>query len=163
MIEPSSQRYCLDTSCLINGWRKHYCRSVFPTLWDKIDELIDASTIFSCDEVYRELEKQDDDLLEWAKQRRKELFEKPTELTIAEVATIMRSHPTFAAAGGSTNAADPWLIAHAKIANAVVVTDEHYADNQRPTKSPKIPNVCEELGMKWMKPVDFFEAVGIKL
>lgn len=153
-------RYCIDTSLFINGWRKHYRPDVFPNVWNTLDELIAAGVLFSCDAVYDELQAQADDLAEWAKARR-EIFEKPKDDTFLEMQAVMLEFPNFAAQGGSTNAADPWLIAHARLANAVIVTDERSAERQRPTKPPKLPNVCEHLGMQWMGPVDFLAANGI--
>ena len=147
---------------MINGWRKRYPITVFPSLWETLAVLMDEGVVFSCDEVYGELKRQKDELLEWAKGRRG-AFERPTEEVLSQLATVMSRFPNFAAQGGSGNHADPFVIAHAQVADAVVVTDEEWAERQRPTKPPKIPNVCEELGIPWMSPAEFLAAIGITL
>lgn len=157
--------YCIDTSFLINGWRKHYPRVVFPAIWDRLDLMMvmEEKPVFACVEVFEDLKKQNDDLLTWAKQRKTVLFRDATKQVLKELDRIMASFPNFAAMGGSTNASDPWVIAHAKAAGAIVVTDEIPAKAPKPTKPPKIPDVCDALGVHWLKPIDFFQAVGIKL
>jgi hypothetical protein len=150
-------RYCLDTSVFINGWNKRYRVDVFPSLWQELNRILHDGTAFSCDEVYRELAYQDDALSAWAKER-KQFFEIPTEETVLTVRELIHNYPNFAAQGGTGNEADPWLIAHARLANAVVVTDEQAAPNLKSTKPPKIPNICELLPLRWMTPIEFFAA-----
>lgn len=153
-------RYCLDTSVLINSWQQHYRIDVFPGVWAAFDELIENGRILSCLEVFKELEKQRDELFAWAKERR-QIFEKPTKQTLSEMTDLMGKYANFAAAGGSQNAADPWLIAHARVTDSVVVTFEQYQERSKPTKPPKIPNVCIEIGIPWMSPIDFLAEAGI--
>jgi hypothetical protein len=144
----------------INSWQQHYRIDVFPAVWTALDGLICDGRVISCLEVYAELEKQHDDLFAWAKARKK-LFEIPTRETTDEMTALMGRFPNFAAAGGTANAADPWLIAHAKVSDAVVVTFEQFQERSRPTKPPKIPNVCIDLGMRWLSPIDFFAETNI--
>lgn len=151
-------RYCLDTSVFINGWNKRYRVDVFPSLWEKLNVLLHKGTAFSCDEVYRELVYQDDALAEWAKAR-KQFFELPTEETVLTFRELIHHYPNFAAQGGTGNDADPWLIAHAILAKAIVVTDEQAATNPKSTKPPKIPNICEQLpDLRCITPIEFFAA-----
>jgi hypothetical protein len=157
-----AERFCLDTSFLINGWHKRYRIDVFPSLWDTLSVLMQAGTVFSCHDVYLELQHQDDELLVWAKERAA-AFEKPTEEVLAELARIMGRFSNFAAQGGAKNRADPFVIAHARVDGAIVVTDEQWADRQKATKPPKVPNACDALGVSWMRPIDFLGAIDIKL
>jgi hypothetical protein len=155
------ERYCLDTSVFINSWQAHYRIDVFPGVWAALDGLIREGRLVSCQEVFTELQKQRDALLDWGKAR-KQIFEPPTAETTLQMSKIMERFPNFAAIGGSTNAADPWLIAHARITDTTVVTFEQ--DQQtKPTKPPKIPNVCNDLGIRWLPPIDFLAETGIKL
>ncbi len=156
-----AEHFCLDTSFLINGWNKHYSQRVFPSLWGAIDRLIGESRVCSCEEVYLELSKQDDKLFEWAKTRRS-AFHAPTAETIREFKKIMAEHRNFAAASGTTNRADPWVIAHAKTIDAIVVTDEASDPKRRPTKPPKIPDVCDKLGVPCVTPIEFLARAGLR-
>ncbi len=155
-------RYCLDTSFLINGWHRRYRIDVFPTLWSAVDSLIEQGTICSCEEVLSELTRGDDALVTWAKER-KACFQRPTSDTLANLRTVMQSKPNIAATGGSLNRADPFVVAHAMTVHAIVVTDEQPAPNLRSTKPPKMPDVCDALGVKWLPPIEFLAAIKLVL
>ncbi len=100
-------------------------------------------------------------MLGWAA-RRRHIFEEPSDDTIPEVIKIMSQFRNFSAAGSaSSNAADPWLIAHAKIRNATVVTYEQHAAKQNPKRPPKIRNVCVELGVPCVDVVEFMASNGL--
>jgi Domain of unknown function (DUF4411) len=147
--------FCLDTSFLINSWNKYYRYDVFPAVWDFLDQLMSDNSVFSCREVYEELIKQKDPLATWAK-RRKSYFHDPDEATLDEFGKIMADHPNFAAAGGSPGRADPWVIAQATVTGSIIVTDELPARKQpKPTKPPKIPDICTKRDLKWLTPIDF--------
>ena len=155
------QKFCLDTSVFINGWWKHYRIDVFPSFWKELDRLIQQGVVISCEEVYEELKRQKDELFRWAK-KRKTVFEKPSEDTFHQLAELMNAYPNYAAASGTTNSADPWVIAHAKLARATVVTYEEAALKMRDTKPPKIPNICDDLGMRCLGVLDFLKEANVK-
>lgn len=155
------QRYCLDTSVLINGWQKRYHPDVFPALWNRLHELISNRSVFSCEEVYLEIQAKDDALFEWVKTR-KSAFLSPDDKVLAEMQVVMTRFQNFAAKGGSLNRADPWIVAQARVSGAIVVTDEQKVEKQKPTKPPKLPNVCEAMDVKWMTPIEFLSAAKMK-
>jgi Domain of unknown function (DUF4411) len=153
--------YCLDTSFLINGWNKRYRIDVFPTVWATIEANFGERAICSCEEVYNETQAQRDELSAWTK-RHRAFFHNPGAETLAELARVMARFPNFVAQGGSTNGADPLVIAQAIVLDAVVVTDEVQA-NTKPTKPPKIPNACDVMGVRWVSPIDFLKELGVRL
>jgi Domain of unknown function (DUF4411) len=110
--------------------------------------------------VYEELKRQDDPLFRWAKKRRK-CFENPTEETVLQLQELMNAYPNFAAASGTLNGADPLVISHARLAGAVVVTYEEKAAKRKETKPPKMPDVCDDLGMQYMKVPEFLKEMKI--
>lgn len=57
--------------------------------------------------------------------------------------------------------ADPWVIAHALKENAVVVTKEEKVTAINSSKV-KIPNVCENMGIRYINDFEFIEELGIK-
>ena len=62
--------YCIDTSALLGAWVRWYPPEMFPTLWDKVDALIENHRLISSEEVLQELERKEGDTLHaWAKQR----------------------------------------------------------------------------------------------
>ncbi len=78
-----TEGYCLDTSALVDGWVRSYPPDIFPDLWEKIDNLIQARLVFSPDEVLYELSKQDDSLYAWVKARPELFVPLTTEVQLA--------------------------------------------------------------------------------
>ncbi len=105
--------------------------------------MIDADELVASDIVYHELEKKDDDLLAWARERRSMFIEVDREqLTI--VGSIMNRFPEIVDPDATKEQADPFVVALAKQEGLTVVTDE-----QMPPKGRvKIPQVCRALDVE---------------
>ncbi len=146
--------YSIDSGALIDAWVRKYPPDFLPSLWDAIHELADAGTIVSPEEVLFELQRGDDELFAWASDRR-QMFFPPTADIQARVAHIVNTFPAFLperAADGIW--ADPYVIALAQDVGRAVVTSELVApDNARQTK---IPNICDQLDVRCLTPLEFF-------
>jgi hypothetical protein len=57
--------------------------------------------------------------------------------------------------------ADPWVIAHAIDRSAIVVTKEH-KETSLNSKRIRIPNVCDNMGVKWIDDFQFISELNIK-
>jgi hypothetical protein len=55
--------------------------------------------------------------------------------------------------------ADPWVIAHAMHENATVVTKEEKVTALNSNRI-KIPNVCENIGLRWINDFQLIEELG---
>ena len=55
--------YCLDTSAWLDGWKRYYPIETFPTIWDRVEGLIQAGRLFWAEEVALEI--LDQDLKTW--------------------------------------------------------------------------------------------------
>ena len=83
-------KYVFDSNIFINLHQRQP-RDIYPSVWNKIDELMANGTIISSREVYDELTRSDDSLSEWAKSK-KEYF-LPSEIPIQErVRKILSEH-----------------------------------------------------------------------
>ena len=138
--------YVFDTNVFILFFSSYYPDS-FPTLWKQFDQLVAKGQITSTREVRRELEGRGNKTLQnWLKTA-KELFPAPTA-NEAQFVTAIYAMTHFQQnierkkllKGG--NAADPFVIARAKILSATVVTLER----ERPN-SVKIPNICKHFSI----------------
>jgi hypothetical protein len=156
------QRYCLDANVLIVAWHTYYSPHVCPSYWELMNKLGEQNLIFLPDQVYEELGKTDDDLLKWIKSGKI-----PIEKTDTPVAECLRSiyttnpiHVRLVDSAKGRSLADPWVIAHAMRHNACVVTKE----NKITTSSDKIkiPNVCDNMGVRWIDDFQFGRDIGIK-
>ncbi len=151
-------KYVFDTSPFVSLFKNFY-PSTFVTLWQNFDALIDAGEIVSTREVYREIEHQDDELKEWAKDH-KSIFTTPTSQEGAFVSRIYRvAH--FQAniekqklLKGGTNA-DAFVVAKAAVSQASVVTLEETRPN-----AAKIPNICKRFRVPCFSLEEFMQAEG---
>lgn len=147
--------YSVDTSALMNAWRKYYPPEVFESLWHRIDGLIREGRMLAPDEVLRELKQKDDELYDWVRQR-PEMLVPLNGAILDRAALIGNQHPSLIRTKGvMSGAADPYVIALAQERNLTVVTDE----KSKPSK-PRIPDVCQALGIPWMPLVQVFRVEG---
>lgn len=152
-------RYSLDTSFFVNSWRRYYQPDVFPGVWERLAGLIDAGAVIATEEVRYEIEKQEDEILQWVNQR-PELFV-PTDGSVQwAVREILRGHPRIIDTRRSRSGADPFVIAVAQTANCAVVTDERATNSP---DRPHIPDVCAALSVRCIEIVDLFRAEGWQL
>lgn len=133
----ASPNYSIDSSALIRGWRQVYRPKNFGFVWDGFDSLIEQGRFRASIEVYNELEKKDDELLKWCKDRKEKMFVEIDEDVQAQVTRIMKVYPRLVDTVKGRSGADPFVIALAATTNPkmIVVSEEN------PGKT-KIPDVC---------------------
>ncbi len=147
--------YCLDTSSLLEAWRRSYPPTVFAGLWDRLDELIHDGRLWSSVEVLRELEKRDDDVYEWASER-SSIFLPIDDGIQQAVLKVLESHPRLMGARANRNHADPFVIATATDKELAVVTEENNGKQEK----PRIPDVCEHYGLPCSKVLAMIQQEG---
>jgi len=160
--------YIIDTSSLVN-LKKNNPIDLFPTVWKKLESLIDDKRLFSPEEVYSEIKKKDDDLYKWATKVHKKLFKKVTPKQIKIVGDILKEYPSLAHIDKESNA-DPWLIALAielkedrqhslesKPIKRIVVTEERARGDR-----VRIPFVCDKFDITAIDVFDMFRTEGWK-
>lgn len=136
--------YCVDTSALIDGLERYYPESSFPSLWVKVDELIDAGRFICSDEVIEEAINKDLPAKVWCQQRGPDAkFCVPTDANVAAaVQVVLGLHPMLVKPG--RHRADSFVVAVANMRGACVVTGEGHDGTAR---KPKIPYVCTQMGI----------------
>jgi len=143
--------YCIDTSALIDLWRRKYAPDVFPSLWKNLENLISQGRLITSHKVLEELKRyfdKNDELLEWAK-KHKGMFENLDEKQLDSVRDIEKRFPGLVETGKEDEDADPFVIALAISKGWTVITSEQPANlNANPTARPKIPDVCEHYNLK---------------
>lgn len=138
-------KYVFDSGPFIDC--RYYFPNVFKTYWNKINQLAQNKDILSVKEVYNEILRGSDIISEWA-ENNKHIFEKPITEEFGIVSEILSKHRELIRVinfSGGTPVADPFIIAKAKVNNLIVVTQEKYRENAH-----KIPNICQELDVKYM-------------
>jgi hypothetical protein len=130
--------YSVDSSALIHAYRRIYRPKNFGFVWEGFDKLIGEGRFRSSIEVYNELQKKDDELFAWCKERKETMFVEIDDNTQAIVAQIMAAHPKLVDTTKGRSGADPFVMALAKstVPQMCVVTEEY------PGKE-RIPDVCD--------------------
>ena len=149
--------YCVDTSALIDGLERYYPEENFPGLWERIDALIEDGRFRLSEEVWEELQQKDERAKEWAQPRLDKLMVPTDHAVIASTQSVLRAHELLVKNMKGRNRADPFVIGLARVLGATVVTGEGGDGNAR---RPKIPYVCEQLGLTCIRFLDVVRAEG---
>ncbi len=159
----NSSNYCLDANVLIQAWQKYYAPDLCPEYWDNLIELGRIGKIFVPSMVYDEIIKTEDDLSEWLKASEIPIRQitEPVTKTLQNIYVSDPKHKFLVDNTKARSLADPWIIAHALNENAVVVTKEEKI-TQLNSKKIKIPNVCDNMGVRWINDFEFVREVGIR-
>ncbi len=152
-------KYCLDAGVFINGWHKHYHKDVFPSVWTHLHKQLSEGVAFVPHEIYNEVLRVDDEASRWLKVRKHCVRRETTEV-MAHMKYIMRTYPRLVEQRTHRSGGDPFLIATAFVDKSIVVTEENFAEN--PSK-PKIPDVCKDMQIECIKPLEFYRRTGLVL
>ena len=155
----SMQKYCLDTNVFIEAWNRYYSMELCPEYWDILDDLAKRGSIFAPIEVKREIQKADDGLSEWIKEK-PYLFKEITLPVQEQLRFIMASHGRLVDSIKQRSIADPWVIAFALAEKAIVVTKEMPVGMD--SRRIRIPDVCKAFHVPCMNDFQFAREIGIK-
>lgn len=150
--------YCVDASAIIHAWRDLYRPASFPTLWQRVDELIDAGRLVAPQDVREEL-RGPEDLVEWADARQRMFRELDRELqqvlreVLTDLDSVMRERGLRFLAKDLK--ADPVVVALARLTDCAVVTQERPRGAQG---RPKIPDLCGRHRVRCMNLAELIEA-----
>lgn len=151
--------YSLDTSVLLTAWWRTYPPDLFPTLWDNLDGLFASGHLLASEEVLVELEKKDDEVYGWAKQR-SGMFVPIDDAVQQAVSSIMQAHPRLIDNRPERSGADPFVIGFASVNGYTVLTEEHATGS---ATRPNIPDVCSALEVPWTNLVGCIREQGWKI
>jgi len=150
-------KYSIDTSAILEAWRRRYPPDVFPAVWQRLEQMIERGDLGASEEVLLELEKRDDEVHVWAKERKAKLFVPIDEEQQGHVSVILQKHERLVDTRTNRSAADPFVIAVAIAQGCAVVTAE--AATRKPEK-PNIPDVCLAMGVRSINLIEFFREQG---
>ena len=149
--------YSVDTSALIDGLERYYRPANFPSLWERLDELIAQGRLLCSEEVLEEATQRDLPAKDWCTQRREHLVV-PTDADVAiEAQVLLGQHPAMTKGLKGRNRADPFVIVVAKMHGATVVTGEGQDGS---ASRPKIPWVCRQLGVPCIRLAELITQEG---
>jgi len=159
--------YILDTNVFIQAKNFYYGFDIVPAFWDWLDEKQENGQIASIKPVYDELLKGDDELSQWAKDRKDtgwflSVDDCETQIRFSEVAQwTFDSDFTEPAKRDFLSVADSLLVAKALSIGATIVTHESFYDPNIKRKI-KIPNVCKSFSVSYINTFDLMRELGAK-
>ncbi len=155
--------YCLDANVLIQAWQKYYSPKFCPDYWDILIELGKNEIIFIPELVREEIIRTEDNLSKWLKNSKipiRKIVEKVTKC-LQNIYAKNQVHKNLVDNTKARSIADPWIIAHAINEGATVVTKEEKVTALNSNKI-KIPNVCDNMGVRWINDFEFIDEIDIK-
>lgn len=162
-MSTSHHKYCLDANVLIQAWQKYYSPKLCPDYWTILNRLGKEDRIFLPQMVYEEITRTDDELAKWLKTSDipEYKIDGPVTEALRNIYSSNPAHQNLVDNVKGRSLADPWVIAHAIKENATVVTKEEkiMAIN---TNKIKIPNVCDNMGVRWINDYQLAEELNIR-
>jgi hypothetical protein len=140
--------YSFDTSSFLNGRRDILLREVFRSFWSNVEAMIAGGRIRAVDVVRDELVRRGEaDVHAWAINEACLFVSLSDDVQLA-TKQVLRVHPkrVGVGVGGQRNGADPFVIGLANARTGIVVTGEIPSGR---LETPRIPDVCEALGIPW--------------
>jgi len=159
-MSTKANKYCLDANVLIQAWQKYYNPKFCPDYWKVLTELGKNERIFIPELVYEEIIRTEDDLSKWLKGSKIPINKINEQITI-HIRKILENYPMLVDNTKARSLADPWVIAHALKEKATVVTKEEKVTALNSNKI-KIPNVCDNMGIRWINDFQFIDESDIK-
>lgn len=156
-------KYCLDANVLIQAWQKYYNPKFCKEYWNILIELGKQDKIFIPELVFEEITRTEDDLCEWLKGSEIPIqnISESVTMCLQKIYSHDPIHKNLVDNTKARSLADPWVIAHAINENATVVTKEEKV-TALSTKRIKIPNVCDNMGVRWINDFEFIHELGIR-
>ena len=156
-------KYCLDANVLIEAWQKYYSPKLCPDYWDVLIGLGKQGSIFLPEVVFEEITRTDDDLSKWLKRSNIPIYKvtEPVTICLQKIYAQNPMHKNLVDNIKTRSLADPWVIAHAMNEKATVVTKEEKVIAINSSRI-KIPNVCDNMGVRWINDFEFIQELGIR-
>lgn len=156
--------YSMDTSVFLTAY-KTYPFDLFPGWWEWIDRMTAQGQIFLCQMAFLEIKRhteKGDAIYQWAQKQKKthpRFVREEDEAVFTRAEKIAMNFPELSNRKKIPTAdADPYVIAHAMVTNAIVVTEEKSTNSPKPRK---IPDVCQKLNIKCINTHDFMRQEGV--
>ena len=158
--------YWLDTTVFVSPSREgYYSFDLAPTFWQLLEQKAADGILASTRKVCDELIHRRDNLSAWVEAREHSpLFVDPNQQVqdaFQRVADYVMKNYRYHRGAEFLGGADPWLIAHAIVDNAKVVT--HETPNSLIAQEVKIPNVCKAFSIQAITLFEMFRELNVVL
>jgi hypothetical protein len=162
-----ANKYLIDANIFITAHRQFYPFDIAPSFWN---QLVDKASgkIEIIEKVDKEIMKGKDILTDWYKSQKSNfnILVIPDQEVITAYSKIINfitknKQYKQSAKDEFASIADSWLCAYGLAYEDTIVTLEKFDSDTK--KRIKIPNVCEQFGIKYIDLFQFMRQVGIRL
>ena len=168
--------YILDTNTFITAKNTFYAYDIVPSFWSTLLGMFKTGKVKVIDAVADEIADGKDDLTEWFGENIKKSADDAGDSYVIQAkqnGTVLQNYQNIAnlvmqnaqykesEKSRFLSRADLWLIAAGKALNATIVTQEVLSGEG--TRKVKIPDICQQVGVKYVNLYDMMRAVGIKI
>jgi hypothetical protein len=155
MSKQNNEVFIIDSNALITPYKFYYSFEIAPQFWDTIANHITLKNIAILDKVFDEISSKNDPLGQWIKNivDLKQINYRDSEIigNYGKIMNYISASGFYSSIALNTwaqrNKADPWIIAAAVAYNYTVITFETFNQGlniNQPSKSVKIPNICQQ-------------------
>lgn len=164
-------KYLLDSNIYLNFYERYYQRQIFPSFWTSIIPIINQHVIVP--KIVIAENYQDPWFSSWIDKEYKQstLNHKHYSSEWGEILNHIQSNECYKEAALTSDRgwahdhiADAWIIAIAKKDQLTLVTEEKRNPNlsiARPSKAAKIPDICDDLGIRCITMNQFFDEIKL--
>jgi len=156
MSNLDNAEFTFDTNVFIELFKK-YPKDIFISIWKLIEEKFLEKKIIIIKDVVDELSKVHNEVYEYVKMKRENIFEL-TEDVQENLMDIINRFPKWISPYDERNAADPCLVAVGITFNLKVITQETIKGNKL-----RIPFVCNKLGVRCGNLFDFLREHQVRI
>jgi hypothetical protein len=153
------QSYWFDT-CSFTELRRTYPMPVFDPVWQFVGQLLSERRILSIEDVFIELEQQDDEIARWISNWEDNFISLDDTIQI-KAREILATSPKLVDLRKGKSSADPFLISAAAVNHGgIIVTEEN------PSGGPpkvKIPDVARSLNISCIKLLDVLQREDFRM
>ena len=171
----SSEKFLIDANTLMTAARLYYAYDLLPAFWSVFAEKIKEGNIILLDMVKNEIDKGQDELQEWVKERQGDFVEcnhvDPEIIPkYADVMQYIQGCGLYNQNGldswAKNDVADPWLVATAMAKGYTLITFEQSAGSLSPKNKSgkvKIPDVANHFGVRVHNLYYMMRQLGIRI
>lgn len=153
-------KYSIDASAILDAWVRYYPYDTFPSFWDRFKDLAGSGLGIATELIEHEISKKDDGCSAWFIDNDLGGFFIGITDEVQIAVSEMLKNPNYQRLvedRKGTFGADPFVIALAKVESLAVVSGER-ASNK--IEKPKIPDVCNDLGIECINILDLMRREG---
>lgn len=161
--------YIVDSDVFITAKNLYYAFDLCPGFWASVVHHHREGRVFSVDRVRGELLQghEEEDLVRWVRSEVPDGFFFPVDTAAVihaytDIMLWVNRHPRYfdQAKAKFAAGADGWLVAYARVHDAIVVTNEQSAPESR--REVKLPDVCDQFDVDHDNPFAMLRALNVQ-